>query len=99
MYTIFLEGKIQFNGIIIESGETDTVYSDRLLQWDYEKHNSLCKKYFGNEGQYWSGRDPKTIEKFLQDYLEKPNLVLCKIEQLENQSNGYPYWRFDYKCV
>ena len=25
----------------------DTIYSDRLLQWDYEKQNRLSEKYFG----------------------------------------------------
>jgi hypothetical protein len=28
-----------------------TVYSDRLFQWDSKKHDTLCRKYFGNDGQ------------------------------------------------
>ena len=27
----------------------DTVYSDRLFQWDSKKYNKLCKKHFGDE--------------------------------------------------
>ncbi len=73
-----------------------TVYSDRLHQWDSKKHNELCKKHFGDESQYWSGRKPQLIESFLKDYLDDESVVLCKIEEHENQSSGYPLWRFDY---
>lgn len=76
---------------------TDTVYSDRLHQWDYKKHNELCKKHFGNQGQYWNNRSPEKIQDFLRDYTDNPNLILCKIEEHENKATGYPLWRFDYK--
>lgn len=86
--------------VIFQNKETatDTVYSDRLYQWDYKKHNELCQKHFGNEGQSWSSRKPKLIEAFLTDYIGK-KIVLCRIEQHENQSTGYPVWRFDYKAA
>lgn len=71
-----------------------SVYSDRLMQWDFEKHDELCKKHFGNTGQYWNGRDPKKIEEFLRDYLGYPTLVLCEIVEGCNESNGYPWWCF-----
>lgn len=73
----------------------ETVYSDRLRQWDGKKHDSLCKKHFGNEAQYWGGRSPESIEAFLCDYYGK-KILLCKIEELENSNDGYPYWRFDF---
>lgn len=73
-----------------------TVYSDRLHQWDHKKHNELCMKHFGNQGQYWSEREPSKIESFLRDYMNNPKLVLCKIEEHTNVSNGYPYWYFEY---
>ena len=73
----------------------ETVYTDRLLQWDRKKHDALCKKHFGNEAQYWGGRSPETIQAFLCEYYDK-NILLCKIDELENASNGYPYWRFDF---
>jgi hypothetical protein len=75
---------------------THTVYSDRLVQWDYDKHGDLCLKHFGNKGQYWDSREPSKIEAFLRDYLDEENLVLIKITQHCNQSNGYPCWQFDY---
>jgi hypothetical protein len=76
---------------------TDTVYSDRLMQWDFAKHDELCQKHFGNKGQIWSSREPEKIEAFLRDYTGNQNIVLCRVEELENKHNGYPYWRFDFK--
>lgn len=73
-----------------------TVYSDRLFQWDPEKHDGLCLKYFGNTRQYWDNRSPELIEQYLRDYTNKPELILGRITQETNQSSGYPYWRFDY---
>lgn len=74
----------------------DSVYSDRLLQWDFKKHNELCQKHFGNKGQRWDNRSPELIEKFLQDYLDDPTLSLCEVIEGCNQSNGYPYWCFRF---
>jgi hypothetical protein len=70
------------------------IYSDRLLQWDYKKHNILCKKYFGNEGQYWNDREPEKIEAFLRDFHDDQNIKLVGIMKGCNVSNGYPYWIF-----
>lgn len=76
---------------------TATVYSDRLLQWDYEKHNKLCMKYFGDEAQlWWDKRSPQQIEKFLRDWFDNENLKLVLIMEYCNISNGYPCWRFDF---
>ena len=73
------------------------VYSDRLYQWDAKKHNELCQKHFGNEGQYWNEREPEKIEAFLRDYWEKPETELLMIMQGCNQSSGYPLWIFFYR--
>jgi len=73
-----------------------TIYSDRLLQWDFDKHDELCLKHFGDKGQYWNKRDPKKIEAFLQDWVEDPDLKLIFVMEYCNASNGYPYWRFEY---
>ena len=74
-----------------------TIYSDRLLQWDWEKHNKLCQKHFGNEGQYWDRREPEKIEAFLRDWCENQELKLILVMEYCNVSNGYPCWRFDYR--
>lgn len=73
-----------------------TIYSDRLLQWDREKHDALCIKLFGNKGQYWNGRHPKLVEAFLCDWCKCPELELARIVEYCNAANGYPCWRFDY---
>jgi hypothetical protein len=73
-----------------------TSYSDRLLQWDYDKHNKLCMKHFGNEGQMWDGREPCKVEAFLKDYHGEPGLGLVGIMKGCNVSNGFPYWLFLY---
>lgn len=76
-----------------------TVYTDRLLQWDYEKTNRLMKKHFGNEGQYWTDRKPEAIEAFLRDWREDQNLQLIAVIEYCNPSSGYPVWRLDYTCA
>jgi hypothetical protein len=81
-----------------DHSDDQAVYSDRLLQWDYNKHNELCEKYFGNKGQLWSNRDPKLIESFLCDYMGKP-IKLTKIDKTENRATGYPIWIFFYREI
>ncbi len=74
---------------------TDTIYTDRLLMWDYEKHNLLCEKHFGNKGQLWENRGYKKIESFLSDWTGKKIVLVANIQYV-NLSNGYPLWRLDY---
>lgn len=75
---------------------TGTIYTDRLLQWDIAKHNTLCEKHFGNRGQDWDGRSPKLIEAFLRDWCEDQGLQLCAVIEYCNVATGYPTWRLDY---
>jgi hypothetical protein len=84
--------------LLYHTGEKSVsgLYTDRLLQWDYDKHNRLCREVFGNEGQYWHDRSPKDINKFLNKWLgEKVELV--SIVQYCNASNGYPTWFLSWK--
>jgi hypothetical protein len=88
-----------YDGFVIwdtNTSPTDTVYSDRLFQWDAKKHDELCEKHFGNCGQYWNKREPKKIESFLSDYFDR-KIKLCRVMQYCNQATGYPCWRFDYR--
>jgi len=73
-----------------------TIYSDRLLQWDYEKTRSLMKKHFGESGDYWNSRSPEKIQSFLQEWTDDKKLKLVLVMEYCNMSNGYPVWRFDY---
>lgn len=73
-----------------------TIYTDRLLQWDFKKHDVLCEKHFGNRGQHWEGRSPKKIEAFLRDWCDDTGLHLCAVIEYCNVATGYPTWRLDY---
>lgn len=77
---------------------TGGVYSDRLMQWDYNKFNRCCMEVWNNQGQYFNNRSPKDIEKFLSLYFGKQIEIIMIIEGC-NVSNGYPYWYFDYKEI
>ncbi|MCW8829982.1 MAG: hypothetical protein OQK32_00495 [Gammaproteobacteria bacterium] len=72
----------------------DTIYSDRLYEWDSDKYNTLCEKHFGDRGQWWNTREAEKIEAFLSDYLGRP-VTLINIEKQENKATGFPVWRFD----
>lgn len=81
-----------------EVGATGSAYSDRMMQWDYEKFNKSCEEVWGNKGQLFHSyiRQPKDIEKFLQLYFDKPNLKLARLVEGCNVSSGYPYWVFEW---
>lgn len=73
----------------------NSYYSDHLYSWDYEKHDELCQKHFGNQSQYWNRRNPEKIQDFLREYSGDLNLILCRVIEYCNKSNGYPVWRLD----
>lgn len=75
---------------------TDTIYTDRLIEWDYEKYNKLCKKHFGNDGHFWDKRESRKIESFLRDWVDDEKLELVMVSKSKNRLNGQPLWRFDY---
>lgn len=76
---------------------TDSLYTDRLYRWDPAKHDKLCIKHFGDNGQYWGHRNPKSIQEFLRDYYDAQDLILCEIQEHCNQPSGYPLWYLAYK--
>jgi hypothetical protein len=96
----FQLNKDEYGGTIqYDSGVTpkQSVYSDRMHGWDYKKFNECCREVWGNEGQaFYSDRTPDEVQKFLRLYTGDETLELCRIIHYENQSNGYPVWRFDY---
>jgi len=71
-------------------------YSDRLWQQNPEKFKKYCKQVWEDEGQIFSYRDSKGIEKFLSLYFER-EVKLTAIMEGYNVSNGYPYWVFFYR--
>lgn len=71
-------------------------YSDRLVEWDYDKYNKCCQEVWGDQGQWFDSRRPEEIEKFLQLYHNEPKIKLAAIIEGCNVSSGYPYWVFRY---
>ena len=76
-----------------------TIHSDILLQQDYNKTRELMQKHFGNTSDYYCSRSVNNIEAFLMDWLNVDNLKIIFIMEYCNVSNGYPYWRFDFKYI
>ena len=99
-YVSKFERQYDYSPIIIfgdDTGEeTETVYSDRMLQWDYKKTDKLLMKHFGKRSQHFNDKDPALVEKFLQERFDYPNLKLLMIVEWCNVSNGYPYWSFHF---
>lgn len=87
--------------VIFRSGPNteidNTAYSDRILQWDYEKARNLQRKHFVNRGDYYPREDAKKVQAFLRDYFDAPKLELIVITEGCNQSSGYPVWCFHMK--
>lgn len=78
-----------------EKPADNSLYTDRFLMWDWDKHNRLCKKHFGNDGQMWHDRDHEKIQAFLCDWLERDVVLVANIQYV-NLSSGYPLWRLDF---
>lgn len=91
-----------YDGFVKERKYTDlkatgTVYTDRLLQWDFKLTRGLIKKHFGNTaGDYWEDRSLEDIQGFLRERLSKPELIVTLVMEYCNISTGFPVWRIDY---
>jgi len=91
-----------YDGFVQERNYTDlkangTVYTDRLLQWDFKLTRELIKKYFKDGGgDYWENRSLEDIQSFLRERLNKPELIVTLVMEYCNVSTGFPVWRIDY---
>lgn len=78
---------------------TGWVYSDRLFSWyGYDVVRAKMQEYFGEAGEagdYYSNRKLGAIQAFLQDVMNKPTLVITRMEEHCNQATGYPMWFFE----
>lgn len=74
-----------------------TVYSDRLYQWNSEKYDKCCKKVWNNVGQWFEERckNPENIQTFLSLYFEK-ECDLVAVITTTNVSTGFPLSCFYY---
>lgn len=91
-YDAFMQERVLPNSEV-----KSAVYTDRLLQWDYNLTRRLMEKHFGNSGDYWNNRSAADIQSFLRERLNAPDLVVCYVMECCNVSNGYPLWVIAYK--
>lgn len=76
---------------------TGSVYSDRLVGWyKYDVVRAKKLKHFGEVGDYYSNRSITSIQSFLRDLMDKPTLVVTRVEEQCNQATGHPLWYFAY---
>jgi hypothetical protein len=83
--------------VLPQEEATATVYTDRLLEWDYDLTRKLQKEHFGNDGDYYDKRSAAKIQEFLRERLTRPTIEVVCVMEYCNQSTGYPTWRIDYK--
>ncbi len=81
---------------IMSTMNTSVVYSDRLHQFDSAKYNRYACQVFDRPLQDFTNCSPNKIEEFLQLYYSNEDLVLYRIQEECNSSNGYPVWVFDF---
>lgn len=82
-------------------GANDSVYTDRLYQWDYEKTDRIGKEIFGTGVMGWFGQnmDPERVQTFLRRWHDDDTIILTRVVEFCNASNGYPTWLLVYRTT
>jgi hypothetical protein len=86
--------------VLLDSGtEGDgSAYSDRMVGWDYNKFYACMGKINDGKGEMcfrWGSRELVTA--FMRDYNDDPGLIVTRVVEMCNVSNGYPVWLVVYK--
>lgn len=83
----------------------NSVYTDRMSLWDFNKFEKIGAKVFGNSGSggWFDAGSPngrkgheKKVEQFLCEYFDDKTIELTRVIQYCNMSTGFPTWRLDY---
>jgi len=79
-----------------------SVWTDRLLQWNYRKFRVLGKRVWKTGGEMvWFNNMKKgnaeKVERFLRLYYNNPTIKLTRIVEYCNASNGFPVWHLIYR--
>ena len=77
--------------------KVDTVYLDKLKEWNSEKYNKASQAIGTNNLYRANGKTVKEIEKFLSVYMDKPCKLLSAGENLGY--NGYHYTYLTYQTL
>ncbi len=75
-------------------------WSDRLFQFDYEKTSRIGKEVFDGAGDmrwFGAGMSGEKAERFLRLWHDDPSIVLTRVIEYCNVSNGYPTWCLVYR--
>lgn len=77
-----------------------SVYTDRLYQWDHEKTRRIGAEVFGEKG-YWFGQNlnPDLVQTFLRRWHDDDTIILTRVVEYCNASNGYPTWLLVYRTT
>lgn len=80
--------------VVNRYGENDeinnTMWSDRLKQWDHEKFNECWERHC--EGENFKSASKQQLTNFLRDYTDDPQLELIVLMESCNQASGFPLW-------
>lgn len=72
----------------------DYEYDDRLMQWDYEKHQAAWETAVSQHGkQQTAGR----VETYLRHYYNDDGLELLVIIAGARMDNGYPWYAYGFR--
>lgn len=87
--------------VLFDTGEksTDSAYSDRMSQWNYEKFRASMKDQ-GEMHFSWHSKD--AVQKFLRAYYSENTtevLHVTRVVEMCNASSGYPVWFIEWKAV
>lgn len=96
----YAEVKLYESGINtndLPHNKIDTVYLDRLRQWDSEKYGKASKAIGTNNLYRANGKTVEEIEKFLSVYMDKPCKLLSAGENLGY--DGYHYTYLTYQTL
>lgn len=75
---------------------TDSMYADRMRQWDPAKYDAAKMKVFGKPSDYLDEYRMSDLELFIQEYLQA-KVTLCSFIRTINTSSGYPVYCFKYR--
>ncbi len=73
---------------------TNSVYTDRMRQWEPEKFDALQKKY----NKQFPAMTPAELTSYMREYTGKQVEVIYLAECCNN-ANGYPLWLIGYKVL
>jgi len=65
-------------------------YTDRLRQWDHEKHDRLYKKHLS--GKSWATASKSSVESFMRDYHDDQTIRLIVVQEHCNMATGFTLW-------